>query len=81
MNILEISQIVFNIVASATILVVGLLIGIIAIEIIFFIKRTKKLVADAKQQSFELYRKLDGFLAGMATLPFISGFFKKSKKK
>ncbi len=81
MTILETSQIVFNVVASLTILVVGLLLGVIAWEVIMVIKRTKRIANDIKAESVELYKKLDSFLLAVGSLSFVSKLFNKKSKK
>ncbi len=67
MNILEISQIIFNFTASAAILVVGLLISIIAFEIITSINQAKKMA--------------NGFLAAFTAMPFLAKIFNNKKNK
>ncbi len=80
MDILTLSQIIFNFTATLAILIVGVLIGIIAFEILQSIRATKKLARDIQQQSAHLYRKIDSFLVGIASLSFMSKIFKKNKK-
>ncbi len=80
MNILEISEIIFNFTVSIAILAVSVLVAIIALEVIYSIRRTKKFVKGIKEESTQLYRKLDVFLAGFAAMPFIAKIFTKKKK-
>jgi uncharacterized membrane-anchored protein YhcB (DUF1043 family) len=80
MSILEVSQIIFNFAASTVIIIVGLLIGVIAFEIIKSINRAKKIAQEIKVQSAEFYRRVDGFLSAFATMPFLSKIFTKHKK-
>jgi len=80
MTILEISQIIFNLVISITVITVAVFVSVIAYEIIRFIKSFKKLVADIDKESSELYGKLNKFLEGIFTLSFVSKFFKNKKK-
>ncbi len=80
MNILELSEIIFNFTVSIAIVAVSVLVAMIAIEILYSIRRTKKFVKDIKEESVELYRRVDIFLAGFAAMPFIAKIFKKNKK-
>lgn len=80
MDLLTLSQIIFNLTATLAILVVGALVGIIAFEILQSIRATKKLAHDLKEQSAHLYSKIDSFLVGIASLSFVSKLFNKKKK-
>lgn len=80
MNILEVSQVLFNFTATAVILIVGALFGVIAVEIIMGINQAKRVAREIKIQSTEFYRRVDGFLAGFAAMPFLMNIFKKRKK-
>lgn len=84
MNILEISQIIFNLVISLAVVVVAVLISVIAYDIIKFTKSVKKFMDDVNKESAELYEKINTFLEGILKLSFISSitsFFKKKNKK
>ncbi len=81
MTTLEISQIIFNFTTSLAIIVVAVLWALIALEVLKSIHRAKKFVKNVKEESTELYRKLDIFLAGFAAMPFLMNIFKKRKKK
>ncbi|MDP2741264.1 MAG: hypothetical protein Q8O66_01070 [bacterium] len=80
MTTLILSQIIFNFVASIAIITISVLIGIIAFDIIKFTKSIKNFFNNLNEKSNELYKNLDNFFAGISTLPFISGLFKKKRK-
>jgi len=80
MSTLEVSQIVFNLVAAAAIILVASLISIIAYDIIKLSKSVKKFMDGVNRESAELYDKVNKFLESIANLSLISKFFKKSKK-
>jgi len=80
MTILILSQIIFNLVGSIAIIVISILIGIIAFDIIKFSRSIKEFFTNLNQKSNELYRNLDNFFASIFTLPFISQLFGKKKK-
>ncbi len=81
MTTLEISQIIFNLVASIAIIVVSALIAIIAFDIIKFIKSAKKVFSNLNEKSNKLYGHIDDFFINISVLPFISRLFKKRKSK
>ena len=80
MSPLEISQIVFNILASLAIVVVAVLVSIIAFDIIKFIKATKKTINSINKESVEIYNKINSFLEKIFSLSLISKYFSKKKK-
>ena len=80
MTILILSQIIFNFVGSLAIIIISILIGIIAFDIIKFSKSIKVFFNNLNQKSNELYKNLDNFFASIFTLPFISQLFGKKKK-
>ena len=80
MSILEISQIIFNVTASLAIIIVGVLVGTIAFEVMIVVKRVKKLVHEVKQESAYVRQKLDSFLLAITSLSFVSKLFKKNTK-
>jgi hypothetical protein len=81
MSLLETSQIIFNVVASLAITIVSVFIGIIAFNIIMFMKKTKKMVSNLHEKSNELYHHIDNIFSIIIALPFISTLFKKKKSK
>jgi len=81
MSTLEISQIIFNFVGAAAIILVASLISIIAYDIIKFGKSVKKFMDGVNRESAELYERVNKFLESIANLSFISKFFKKKSKK
>jgi len=81
MDLLTISQIIFNLTASVAIAVVGTLLVIIASDIIKSINRIKKICNDFSVKSAELYRQVDSFLSVISSLPLISRLFEKRKSK
>ncbi|MBX4200561.1 hypothetical protein KW786_00345 [Candidatus Parcubacteria bacterium] len=81
MNILEIAQIIFYFTVSFAVIVVGVLVTIIAVQVIWFIVATKRLVNGLHKESVEVYRKVDRFLQSMASLAFFSKFFPKGRSK
>ena len=80
MNILIFSQIFFNFVISITVIVLGLLIGVIALEVIQFIKSVKKFSEGVRAESEHLYQRLNSMLGRILSLSFVSKFFKKEKR-
>jgi uncharacterized protein YoxC len=83
MPILEISQIIFNLVASIaviTLILVTVIIGVAAYRVVECIKIVKKFLDVISKESSELYKKIDKFAENVFTLSFISRFFKKRKK-
>ncbi len=81
MSLLEISQIIFNLVASLAVIITTAVIVFIAYDIIIFLKLIKKFLADVGKESSEIYRKIDNFLQGILTMSFITKFFQKKNKK
>lgn len=81
MQLLEITQIIFNLVISLAVIVLAVFVSLIAYETIKFIKAFKKLMADINKESSELYEKLNKFLESVFSLSFVSRFFKKKSKK
>lgn len=81
MSILEISQILFNLVASIAIGAVAILFGVIAINIIKCILYIKKFLNEANKESAQLYSKINNFLEGLFNLSFVSRLFSKKNKK
>ena len=81
MQLLEFSQITFNLIASLAIIVVTVLIGVIAYDAIKFINATKKFMDTIGKESSQLYGKINNFLEGIFNLSFFSRFFKKGRKK
>ena len=80
MTILEISQIIFNLVISLSVIVIAVLVSVIAYGIIKFGKSIKKFMDGVNKESSELYEKVNKFLENISNLSFISRFFKKKKK-
>ncbi len=81
MNVLEISQIIFNLTVSIAIIVVGVFFSIIAFDIIKAIKNIKNFAQVVKKESADFHRHVNGFLEAMATIPFITKFFSKKKSR
>ena len=81
MTILEVSQIMFNVVISLAVIVVGVLISAISFEVLKFITTFKKFLEDIRKESSELYEKINNFTESMLKLSFIADFFKRRKKK
>lgn len=81
MSLLEVSQIGFNFVASIAIIVISVLIGIIAFDIIKFSKSIKNFFNNLNEKSNEIYKSLDNFFTNISVLPFLSRLFKKRKSK
>jgi len=81
MTMLVLSQIIFNLVISFSVIVVSVLLSIIFFDTIKFIKATKKFLENVNKESGELYGKINNFFEGIFNLSFISNFFKKKKTK
>ena len=81
MPILEISQIIFNIVISAAVIVITALISVIAYDIIKFIRAIKKFMDGVNKESAELYNKINNFLETISNFSIISKLFKKKNGK
>ena len=81
MSVLEVSQIIFNLVISITVIVLATLVGVIFYELIKFIKSAKKLVKDISEESAEIHAKINKFLESIFRVSFFSNFFKKKAKK
>ena len=81
MTILEFSQIIFNLVISVAVIVVTVLFGVIAYDIIQFSKVAKKFFNDVSKESSELYEKINKFLESIFSLSFISKIFNKKNNK
>jgi len=81
MNFLEFSQILFNLVISGAVIVIAVLTGIIAIEVIKFIGLLKSFFTQLQQKSEQLYEDIDSFIMNLAALPFLSRLFRKKRSK
>jgi len=81
MSILEFSQILFNLVISLAVIIITVLFGVIAFDIIKFSKSLKKFFEDVNKESSELFSKINKFLESIFTLSFVSKFFSKKKKE
>ncbi|MGD0577103.1 MAG: hypothetical protein ABSA74_03460, partial [Candidatus Staskawiczbacteria bacterium] len=71
MTILEFSQILFNLVISLAAIIITVLFGVIAFDIIKFSKSLKKFFDDVDKESAELYGKINKFLESVFTLAFV----------
>ncbi len=83
MPILEISQIIFNLVASIAVIALifaATIIGVAAYRVVECIKIVKKFLDAISKESSDLYKKIDKFAENVFNLSFVSKFFKKSKK-
>ena len=80
MSLLETSQIIFNLVISAAVIVVAALFSMIAYDIIKFSRSVKVFIDDVDKESSIIYQKINKFLEAIFTLSFVSKFFKKNKK-
>lgn len=82
-NILMISQIVFYILASFAILVLGTLCIILLYRVNRITKEVKGLVRDLKDVSYEAQERIKMISERLSILPFLSALFKpkKSHKK
>ncbi len=81
MNILEIAQIIFYFTVSFAVIVVGVLVTIIAVQVIWIIVATKRFFDGIHKESVEVYRKVDNLLKSLSNLSFFTQFFKKSRNK
>ncbi len=81
MSLLEATQIIFNLVISLAVIMVAVFFSVIAYDIIRFSKSVKKFMDGVDKESAEVYKKINKFLEGIATLSFISRFFNKKKKQ
>ena len=81
MTILEFSQITFNLVISVAVVVVTVLFGVIAYDVINFSKAAKKFFNDINKESSELYERINKFLESIFSLSFISKIFNKKNNK
>ena len=79
MTTLEISQIIFNFIASFAVVIITVLVSVIAYDTIKFTKAIKKFFTGLNKESEEIYGKLNNFLEKMLSLAFVSKFFKKKK--
>ena len=87
MTILEASQIIFNLTVSFAVIFAGILLGVLALEMIIIIKAMRILLKEArillndfKKESTQLYEKLQHFLESVSLLPLIKKVFKSKKK-
>jgi len=81
MDLLVVSQIIFNFVATLAILVVGVLFGVVAYELIKVVKSIQKFFQSIHEKSAQIHQRFEEMVATASVLPFISRLFKKKKSK
>ncbi len=81
MELFIVSQIVFNIVASVAIIILGILFAIAMYHFIGIVKELGKLSKDLHNASDEAIERIKDIIEKLSNLPILSFFLKKEVKK
>lgn len=81
MELLELSQIIFNITLSVAVFTLALFAIFIADAVFKLVKAGEHFFVSLEEKSDTAYRKLGLMFAGTSLLPFVLKLFKKKSKK
>ncbi len=81
MQLLELSQIVFNFTTIFAIVITTVVFCMVAYEIIMVLKSAKRFFNGLTEKSEDIYRNANVMIASMPIVSFIAKLFKKNKNK